>query len=171
MSDYAAATLPTRRRQPAATARSRLPRARPATDPVCEPPQVDLPDWSDDTVAKLSVLTPLEQAVVAWRVAGYSGAEAYRKTTGRDSKSARQSAAQILSRPAVLAALDACLRDRSVAGRMDLGMMLLKLRHVVDTCQQIGTLTAMRVLGDTIIKMARLRTRTTWSSTTRGGRG
>src|SRR4051794_15028800 len=96
------------RRRPAAARPRRLPPARPvrpADAPVREPHWAEVPDWSGPTLEKLAVLTPLEQAVVVWRVAGYSGAEAYRRATGRDSASARQSANQILRRRDVAAAV------------------------------------------------------------------
>src|SRR3954468_6912873 len=126
-----------RRRQPVAGPR-RLPPprpARPADAPVREPHWAEVPDWSEGTLEKLAVLTPLEQAVVVWRVAGYSGAEAYRKATGRDSPSARPSASQILRRPEVAAAVQAGLKDRNFAGRLDLDWLLQKLHWVIVTCQ------------------------------------
>src|SRR5207245_11703668 len=96
-------------------------------------------DWSEATLEKLAVLTPLEQAVVVWRVAGYSGAEAYRKATGRDSASARQSARQILCRPDVAAAVEAGLKNRNFAGRFDLEWFIQKLHWVIITCQDQPT--------------------------------
>src|SRR5829696_4913762 len=109
-------TVPPRRpARPPAAGRQRAPRLRPprpADAPVREPHWSEVPDWSEGTLAKLAVLTPLEQAVVIWRVAGYSGAECYRRATGRDVPSARQSANQILSRPAVAAAVAAGVSDR-----------------------------------------------------------
>src|SRR3954469_12747075 len=107
--------------RPAAAPRRRPPRvlpARPEAAPVREPHWAEVPDWSEATLEKLAVLTPLEQAVVVWRIAGYSGAESYRKAPGRDSHSARQSANQILRRPEVAAAVEAGLQDRNFAGRL-----------------------------------------------------
>src|SRR6476646_3658556 len=82
----------------------RLPRsraARPAAPAVREPDPARLPDWSAETLEKLEALTPLQQAMVQWRAAGHSAAEAYRLATGRDAPSAKQSAHQIFSRPEV----------------------------------------------------------------------
>src|SRR3954454_16741790 len=112
-----------RRRQPVAGPR-RLPPPRPprpSDAPVREPHWAEVPDWSEGTLEKLAVLTPLEQAVVVWRPAGDSGAEAYRRATGRDSPSARQSANQILRRPEVAAAVEAGLKDRNYTALLDRG--------------------------------------------------
>jgi hypothetical protein len=148
-----------RRRQPVAGPR-RLPRARPddpSDAPVREPHWAEVPDWSAATLERLAALTPLEQAVVVWRVAGYSGAEAYRKATGRDSASARQSANQILRRPEVAAAVAAGLTDRNFAGRLDLEWLLQKLHWVIVSCQDAGSASHLNTLVNSIRLMARLQ--------------
>jgi hypothetical protein len=150
---------PLRRRSPVA-GRRRLPRARPVRPeeaPVREPHWAEVPDWSEETLAKLAVLTPLEQAVVVWRVAGHSGAEAYRRATGRDSPSARQSANQILRRPEVAAAVEAGLKDRNFAARLDLEWFIQKLHWVIVTCQDERTAGHMNTLCNAITLMARLQ--------------
>jgi hypothetical protein len=148
-----------RRRQPVAGPR-RPPRPhplRPEAAPVREPHWAEVPDWSEGTLEKLGVLTPLEQAVVIWRVAGHSGAEAYRRATGRDSPSARQSASQILRRPEVAAAVAAGLKDRNFAARLDLEWFIQKLHWVIVTCQDERTAGHMNTLCNAITLMAKLQ--------------
>jgi hypothetical protein len=147
-----------RRRLPAGRQRSQRARPpRPAEAPVREPHWAEVPDWSEATLEKLTVLTPLEQAVVVWRVCGYSGAEAYRRATGRDSHSARQSANQILRRPKVAAAVEAGLKDRNFAGRIDLEWYLAKLHWAVVACQEARTPAHVNALCNAIKLMARLQ--------------
>jgi hypothetical protein len=157
--DAVGPALSPRRRSPAAPSLgSRRTRpVRPSDAPVREPHWAEVPDWSEATLAKLAALTPLEQAVVVWRVAGYSGAEAYRKATGRDSPSARQSANQILRRPEVAAAVEAGLKDRNYTALLDRGWMLLKLRAVVEECSEMRTPAGGNTLISAIRLMAQLQ--------------
>src|SRR5687768_8747474 len=97
----------------------RSPRRPSSADQVRLPPPNSVVDWSPPTLALLGQLTPLEQGLVQWMAAGCSAAEAYRRTTGNDSMSARQSAYQVRSRPAVRAALAAALADRNLGARLD----------------------------------------------------
>jgi hypothetical protein len=138
----------------------RLPRtraARPAAPAVREPDPAGLPDWSADTLERLEALTPLQQAMVQWRAAGHSAAEAYRLATGRDAPSAKQSAHQVFARPEVAAALAAALHDRNFVALYDRGWMILKLKQVVDECAEMRTPAAGNTLITALVTMAKLQ--------------
>jgi hypothetical protein len=121
------------------------------------PAAEQVPDWSPETGALLADLTALERAVVEWAACGHSGAESYRRATGRDCRSARQAANQIMSRPRVAAALQAALRDRNFMARMDREWLLGRLFSLVEECEKSGTTRAGRRLIDALRLAARLQ--------------
>ncbi|HEV7534283.1 MAG TPA: hypothetical protein VGP90_01535, partial [Acidimicrobiia bacterium] len=140
--------------------RDRLPRTRAARSPapaVHEPDPAQLPDWSAETLEKLDALAPLQQAMVQWRAAGCSATEAYRKATGRDAPSSKQSAHQVFSRPEVAAALAAALHDRNFDALCDRGWMILKLKRIIDECSEMRTPAAGNTLITALVTMAKLQ--------------
>src|SRR4051794_11343315 len=113
------------------------------TRPPAFPDSADVPDWSADTLACLTDLTPLERAFTEWYSTGLNAAEAYRKAVGRPPGKAGDAAAQmgykLRNRPRVKVAIAAALGDRNVGARMDREWLLQKLYLAVCRIEELDT--------------------------------
>jgi hypothetical protein len=106
---------------------------RPAA-PAHYPAAASVPDWSEQTLALMANLTPLERAFTEWVATGRSAADAHRMATGRASgtSAARQQGHKLKARPRVRAAIDAALKDRNVGARMDREWLIARTGEAIE---------------------------------------
>lgn len=119
-----------------------------------------VPDWSDETMALMEELTPLQQTFVAWIVAGKNMTEAYRLASGRmdaTSQAVCPIAHNLKKIPKVKAAIAAAIRDRNFGARMDREWMLMKCMAQIEECEKSTDIRRKNAIPQLIRLVAELK--------------
>jgi hypothetical protein len=119
------------------------------------------PKWSPQTLALLAALRPLERRFVEYYTSGCSGAESYRRASGRvvgeGVKAARQHAYKVRRRPRVAIALRAMLSEQSIAARCDEVWLMSRLRECVEDPRNSKTVSGRRIALNALRQMSRIQ--------------
>jgi phage terminase small subunit len=119
-----------------------------------------VPDWSDETMALMEELTPLQQTFVAWIVAGKNMTESYRLASGRmndPSNSIAPIAHNLKKSPKIKAAIAAATRDRNFGARMDREWMLMKCMAQIEECENSTDIRRKNAIPQLIRLVAELK--------------